>query len=102
MITKIGEAIALVLTAWNPANNIVDNVCNVIAELAKAAGGTGILGNALVQDALKAEATVKAIESGDVGILGVVDVGGKKIAVFAIDNSSILASKLFGTGSTVS
>ena len=97
-ITKIGEAILAVLSAWNPVSTVVDNVMNVINALAAGAGGSHLLGGALLQDALKAEASIKALEAGDVAILGVIDVGDKHYAIFGIDNSSLLAGKLFGTG----
>lgn len=97
-ITKIGEAILAVLAAWVPGATIVENVLNVLGAFTSQAKALGVnVASPLVQDVMKAEASVTAINNGDVAILGVVPFEGKSIAVFAIDNNSLLAHKLFGT-----
>lgn len=97
-ITKIGEAILAVLSAWNPAAAVAENILSVIGALVKAAPAAGIqLPSVFVKDALQAEASYAAIQNGDVAILGTVDYEGKQIALFAIDNASALAKRLFGT-----
>lgn len=96
-ITKIGEAVLAVLSAWSPGATIVENIINAVGSLVSAAPESGILQGALLKDVTKVEASVAAINAGDVAILGTVPFEGKQIAIFAIDNSSILAKKMFGT-----
>lgn len=97
-ITKIGEAILAVISSWSPAATIVENIINCVSALVAAAPEAGILQGAMLKDVTKVEASMTAINAGDVAILGTVPLEGKNIAIFAIDNSSLLATKLFGTG----
>lgn len=98
-IAKIGDAILSVMSAWVPGAAVAENVLNVIGVFAGHASALGVNpASPLIADALKVEASVAAINRGDVAILGTVDYDGKKIALFAIDNASALATRMFGTG----